>query len=185
MTKKDTSIGNSAKNLTNKGLTEMRRKDRQVTDEAWMKALLHRGAFGTLGTCRDGQPFLNTNNYVYDEPGHAIYFHRAKTGRTSENLAHNPRVCYTVSEMGRILPSDKAIDFGVEFRSVVIFGTAELVEDEGEKARVLQMLLSKHAPHLKPGTDYRPPQPDEIKRTAVYKIPIEQWSGKQEEKGDD
>jgi len=49
---------------------EVRRRDRAVTDEGWIKAFLHSGAWGALASVAEGQPFINTNLYVYAlEPG--------------------------------------------------------------------------------------------------------------------
>ena len=45
--------------LTRPEWVPVRRRDRAVLDEAWVRALLHRAAVGTLGTVRDGQPFVN------------------------------------------------------------------------------------------------------------------------------
>jgi hypothetical protein len=45
-------------------------------------------------------------------------------------------------------------------------------------------MLDKYAPHLTAGEDYRPPVPEELKRTTVMRIDIEQWSGKKKEVGD-
>ena len=42
-----------------------------------------------------------------------------------------------------------------------------------------QQLLDKYAPHLCPGRDYRPIQPEELAVTSVYRIAIDEWSGKQ------
>ncbi|MBN2499772.1 MAG: pyridoxamine 5'-phosphate oxidase family protein [Anaerolineales bacterium] len=165
-------------NYTKKPYTTLRRSDREVTDEAWIKAFLTRSAYGTLATSVDDQPFLNAGNYVYDESQNTIYFHRARKGRTSENLAANNRVCYMVSEMGRVLIGESAGDFGVEYSSVIVFGRVELVEEEAEKSRALQMLVDKYAPHLKVGEDYEPVSAHDLKRVAVYKIEIEEWSGK-------
>ncbi len=53
------------------------------------------------------------------------------------------------------------------------------MEDEDEAKRALQMLLDKYAPHLVPGRDYRATTDEELGRTAVYRIDIEAWSGKQ------
>ena len=61
---------------------EVRRRDRAVADEGWIRDLLRRAPFGTLATARDGQPFLNTNLFVYDEAAHALYLHTARAGRT-------------------------------------------------------------------------------------------------------
>ncbi|MFC1961199.1 pyridoxamine 5'-phosphate oxidase family protein, partial [Chloroflexota bacterium] len=122
------------------------------------------------------------NNYVYEEAENAIFIHRSRVGRTSANLAENPRVCYSVSEMGQLYTGASAQNFGVEYRSVVIFGTATLVDDQAEARRVLQLFMDKYAPHLKSGVDYTPFTPEDAAHTAVYKIAIEQWSGKKRER---
>jgi nitroimidazol reductase NimA-like FMN-containing flavoprotein (pyridoxamine 5'-phosphate oxidase superfamily) len=62
---------------------------------------------------------------------------------------------------------------------VVVFGRARIVADEVEAERALQQLLDKYAPHLRPGRDYRPIQPEELAVTSVYRIDIEEYSGKQ------
>jgi uncharacterized protein len=61
---------------------------------------------------------------------------------------------------------------------VTVFGRASLVEDVEQAKHALQMLLDKYAPHLKPGEHYRPTTDEELKRTAVYRIDIDAWSGK-------
>jgi nitroimidazol reductase NimA-like FMN-containing flavoprotein (pyridoxamine 5'-phosphate oxidase superfamily) len=81
--------------------------------------------------------------------------------------------------MGRLLPADVALEFSVEYRGVVVFGTASVIVDETEASRALQLLLDKYFPHLKPDQDYRPIIPEELRRTSVYRIDIERWSGKQ------
>jgi nitroimidazol reductase NimA-like FMN-containing flavoprotein (pyridoxamine 5'-phosphate oxidase superfamily) len=160
-------------------LAEVRRRDRAVTDDGWIRGLLQRAPFGTLATVRDGQPFVNMNIFVYDEVMHAIYMHTARAGRTRGNVEANQRVCFGVSEMGRLLPAPTALHFSVEYSGVVVFGRAMVVEDDAEGERALQKLLDKYAPHLRPGRDYRPIQPEELAVTSVYRIDIEEWSGKQ------
>lgn len=164
---------------------KMRRSDRQITDEAWIKSFLRRAAYGTLATSVDNQPFINTNLFVYDESTQAIYLHGAKTGRTPANLAANNRVCFSISEMGRLLPADEAAEFSVEYSGVMIFGNVTLIDAASEKERGLQLLLDKYFPHLQPGPDYRPITPAELKQTAVYRLDIEQWSGKQKKADED
>jgi nitroimidazol reductase NimA-like FMN-containing flavoprotein (pyridoxamine 5'-phosphate oxidase superfamily) len=158
---------------------QVRRKDRTVSDEAWIRDLLHRAPFGTLATVRDGQPFVNMNIFVYDQPAHALYLHTARAGRTRANVEADERVCFGVGEMGRLLPASTAMHFSVEYAGVVVFGRARIIDDEAEATRALQQLLDKYAPHLRPGRDYRPIQPEELAVTAVYRIEIEEWSGKQ------
>jgi len=157
------------------------RKDRSVSDEAWIKSLLHRAPVGIVATVHDGQPFINTNLFVYDEAAHAIYMHTAKVGRTRANVETDERVCFSATEIGRLLPADEALEFSVEYAGVVIFGRASIIEDLDEARDALQKLLDKYAPHLTPGKDYRPPIVEEVKRTSVYRIRIETWSGKKKE----
>lgn len=163
--------------------TAMRRSDRAVNEELWIKQFLHNAAVGTLATVHEGQPFINSNLFVYDEAAHCIYTHTARVGRTGANVALHATVCFSVMEMGRLLPAAEALEFSVEYAGVMVFGTASLVEEDAEADRALHRLLEKYAPHLKAGQDYRPPTLEERKRTAVFRIDIEEWSGKKKEVG--
>lgn len=166
-------------------LNQVRHPKQAVYDEGWIKALLKRAPIGVLATAQDDLPFINTNLYVYDEPENAIYMHTAKVGRTRANIEEGERVCFSVMEMGRLLPTWEALEFSVEYSGVVVFGRAHIVE-EPEKARhALSQLMAKYAPHLKPGRDYADITDEELARTSVYHIEIDSWSGKQETAPDD
>jgi uncharacterized protein len=156
----------------------VRRTDRAVEDEAWIREFLHHAPIGYLATVHEGQPFINSNLFVYDEAAHAIYLHTARFGRTRSNVEADERACFTVSEMGRLLPADEALEFSVEYSGVAVYGKAAIIEDSAEAKHALQLLLDKYAPHLKPGVHYRPTTDDELKRTAVYRVQIDAWSGK-------
>lgn len=157
---------------------QVRRTDRAVTDDAWIAGLLRRAAFGTLATVHEGQPFINTNLFVYDPAAHAIYLHTARVGRTRANVQADGRACFSVSEMGRLLPADEALEFSVEYSGVVAFGQVYVLDEPDAARRALQMLLDKYFPHLKPGEHYRPITDDELARTGVYAFQIASWSGK-------
>ena len=157
---------------------EVRRRDRAVEDEAWIVALLRRAPMASLATVNEGQPFINSNLFVYDAERHVIYLHTARYGRTRANLEAEERVCLSVSEMGRLLPAEAALEFSVEYAGVVVFGRGTVVADEAEAFHGLQLLLDKYFPHLRPGEHYRESTAEELARTAVYRIAIEEWSGK-------
>ncbi len=162
-------------------VNQVRRSDRAVTDESWIREFLHSAPFGILATVLDEQPFINSNLFVYDETKHAIYMHTARVGRTQANVEANPQVCFSISEMGRLLPADVALEFSVEYKGVAVFGTASIITEEGEAEYGLQLLLDKYFPHLQSGNHYHPITAEELKRTSVYRIDIEQWSGKQKQ----
>lgn len=162
----------------------VRRRDRAVTDEVWIRAFLHAAPYGALATVHDGRPFLNSNLFVYDEARHALYLHTARVGRTRANVdagAAGAPVCFGVFAMGRMLPADEALEFSVEYEGVTVFGTARVVTEAAEAEHGLQLLLDKYAPHLRPGRDYRGITADELRRTAVYRVDVESWAGKKKE----
>lgn len=158
---------------------EVRRKDRAVLDEAWIRAFLHRAPTCTLGTVHEGWPFLNSNLFLFDEAAHAIYIHTAGAGRTRSNIEGDGRVCISVSEMGRLLPAEKVTDFSLEYAGVVIFGRATVVTNLDEVRSALQGQLDKYFPHLRPRRDYAPFTDEEMARATVYRIDIEKWSAKE------
>ncbi len=159
--------------------------DRAVYDDAWIIDFLCRAGMCTIATAQDDQPFLSTLLFAYDSETKAIYFHTKRSGRVWENIAANPRVCLTAAEMGRLLPAQTAMNFSVEYQSVVVFGTARLLDDQREAQRGLQLILNKYFPHLQPGRDYREIVDSELSVTAVYRLEIEEWSGKKKAVGED
>jgi nitroimidazol reductase NimA-like FMN-containing flavoprotein (pyridoxamine 5'-phosphate oxidase superfamily) len=160
---------------------EVRRTDRAVEDDAWISALLRRSPMAQLATVHEGQPFINSNLFVYDASQHAVYMHTAGGGRTRSNVDSDERVCLSVSAMGRLLPADDAFSMSVEYDGVAIFGRAHVIDDAAEKEYGLQLLVSKYFPHLTPGADYRTPDARELGLTSVYRIEIDRWSGKRKQ----
>jgi nitroimidazol reductase NimA-like FMN-containing flavoprotein (pyridoxamine 5'-phosphate oxidase superfamily) len=160
-------------------LNKPRRQD-VAKDDKWIREFLHRAPYGVLGTEWQGQPFVKPTLYVYNEESNALYFHGALEGRTRVNIETNQRVSFCVAEMERLLPADTAMEFGVEYSSVVVFGRGEVVTDESEAEHGLQMLLDKYFPRMVPKEDYRPITTEEVDITTVYRIDIEQWSGKEQ-----
>ena len=159
-------------------INEIRYKKR-AQDETWARALLHKLPFGILATELKGQPFQKPSLFAYDEARNAIYIHGALEGRMRTNIEANPRVCFCVAEMGRLLPADTAMEFGVEYASAVVFGEVVTVLDDDEARLGLQLILDRYFPHMKSGEDYRPITAEELDITAVYRIDIQAISGKE------
>ena len=166
-----------------------RRKDRSL-DEAAIRALLTRGEAGVLSAVLDGRPYSLPRLYVFDPDREAVYVHGAYGGETGRVLRQDGEgdgvaMNLTVFEMGRLLPADEALEFGVEYVSVVVSGRAVEVEDREEATRVLDLIMRKYAPHLEPGRDYRPIAEEEVIRTSVIRIDIDSWSGKEKTEAPD
>jgi uncharacterized protein len=145
----------------------------------WIRGFLRTAQVGHIASSLNGQPFLVPSIFWFDEENRQIVFHSNVTGRTRSNLESNPRVCFEASELGRLLPSNVALEFSLQYRSVVVFGTVRLVTDPAEARRILYGLIQKYFPELRAGKEYREITDKELKHTSVYTIQIEEWSGKE------
>jgi uncharacterized protein len=148
---------------------ELRRKDREITEEA-ARQLFREGECGVLSTVdQDGQPYGVPLSYVYRDQ--CIYFHCALIGHKLDNMVTNPRVSFCVVGKTKILP-DK---FATEYESAIVFGRAtEVLGAERENA--LLWLLEKYSPEdQEEGKSYIEQQG---RATKVLKITIDHVSGK-------
>lgn len=170
----------------NQSPTAFQRRPHLTRDDDWIRAFLHTAQVAHIATSVDGQPFLNPSTFWYDEENHQVMFHSNIAGRTRWNIEQNPRVSVEVSELGRMLPSNVALEFSLQFRSVILFGSARVVNDPQEARRLLYGLISKYFPGMSAGNEYREITDKELRATSVYAIQVEAWSGKEnwEERAD-
>ena len=159
--------------------TAFQRLPEYKRDDEWIRAILRDSRIGHIASARDSQPFLTPSTFWFDEEHHQIIFHSNIAGRIRSNIENNPKVCIEVSELGKLLPSNVALEFSLQFRSVVVFGTARLVSDPQEARRFLYGLIKKYFPLMTPGQEFREITDKELRATSVYAIQIEEWSGKE------
>jgi hypothetical protein len=165
-------------------LTQVRRKDRVLTDEEWMDRFLTMSAVGHLAVVYEDQPLLHSNFFWCD--GTRVYWHTAQVGKLRAVLETGvARACFTVTEFGRVLPAGTPFDFSTEYASVVCYGTVRIVADATEKKHALEGVMRKYAPHLVAGVDYEPMPESDIAITSVYCLEIETRVGKHNVKPDE
>lgn len=167
------------RHYSNQSPTALQRLPEYTRDGVWIRAFLREAKVGHIASAQDGLPFLNPSTFWFDEANHQIIFHSNVAGRIRSNIESNSRVCFEASELGKMLPSNVALEFSLQFRSVIVFGTARILIDLDEKRRVLYGLIQKYFPTMTAGQEYRGITDQELKRTSVYAIKIEEWSGKE------
>jgi nitroimidazol reductase NimA-like FMN-containing flavoprotein (pyridoxamine 5'-phosphate oxidase superfamily) len=167
------------RNYTDQSPTAFQRLPEYKRDDDWIRAFLHKARVGHIASSRDGQPFLNPSTFWFDEQNYQIVFHSNVVGRVRSNIETNPRLCFEASELGKMLPSNVALEFSLQFRSVIVFGTARLITDPDEARRVLYALIHKYFPLMEPGREFREITDKELRATSIYAIQIEEWSGKE------
>jgi len=97
--------------------------------------------------------------------------HRANTKR-------HPEIAFCASEMGRMLPSNRALNFSAQFRSVMAFGNVVEVTSEEEQKHAYYGLIEKYFNPMKLNEDFSPIIQEDLDRTRAYRIDIKSWSGK-------
>jgi nitroimidazol reductase NimA-like FMN-containing flavoprotein (pyridoxamine 5'-phosphate oxidase superfamily) len=155
-----------------------RRPHLAQTDQ-WIREFLRTAKIGHIATSIDGQPFINPTTFWFDEENHQIVFHSNIAGRIRSNIESNPKVSLEASELGRFLPSNVALEFSLQYRGVVVFGTARIVTDPDEARRIMYGLIRKYFQEMKAGVEYREITDKELRATSIYVIEIESWSGKE------
>ena len=160
----------------------IRYQGKAVDDEEWIRDFLSGQETGVLGLIDEETPHLVTQLFVCEED--AIHVHGARDGRAYDIVERDdePQACFTASEMGRFIPANEPVNFTVEYASVVVCGSIDLLTTRAEKRDVLEAFMDKFAPQLIPGEDYDPMSNESIDRTAVYRLDVERWSGKRGEK---
>ena len=175
-----------SRDYTNQPPTAYQRRPHLTQNDDWIRSFLKEAKIGHIATSVDGQPFINPTAFWFDEENHQVVFHSNVAGRVRSNIGNNPKVSLEASELGRFLPSNVALEFSLQFRSVIVFGNARVVEDPDENRRLLYGLIGKYFPKMKAGIEYREITDKELRATSVYAIEIESWSGKEnwEERAD-
>ncbi len=124
-------------------------KDHQLSDEE-AAHLLENTASGVLATLdADGSPYCVPVHFVYVNM--KIYIHGLTAGEKIENICRDPRVSFTVYRMGDFLYSADAkspCSVNTTYQSVVVKGSAALVEDMQMKREILSAVVKKYTPEL-------------------------------------
>jgi nitroimidazol reductase NimA-like FMN-containing flavoprotein (pyridoxamine 5'-phosphate oxidase superfamily) len=151
-----------------------RRHDRGFYDHATVHALLDAAMLCHVSYVIDGQPFC-TPTFFWRE-GTRLYWHGSSASRMLRNLAHGEPACLTVTHLDSLVLARSGFNHSADYRSVMAFGKARLVEDPEEKERALVMMVDRLYPQRTAGL--RPATAQEIKATSVIVMDIEQASAK-------
>lgn len=147
--------------------------------------ILAAGHVAHLGFVIDGQPFVIPFSYHYEPPADdqidlvgRLFLHGSTKGRAMRHLATGAPVSVAVTHVDHLVYSRTALDHSMNYRSVVCFGRCRLVENESEKARLLERMVRRYFPGREEGVDYSAPPAGHLKATALVEVVIEDASAK-------
>ncbi len=155
--------------------TKVRRlPDRGRYDRETIDAILDEGMVCHLGFAVDGRPWVMPT--IYSRVGDRLYLHGATANHALKTLASGVEACVTVTLIDGLVLARSAFHHSMNYRSVMIFGTAERVDDEQEKYDAFAAMVD----HLVPGrtADTRMPRSDELRKTLVVRLALDECSAK-------
>ena len=152
----------------------VREGDRAVYDRKPVYRILDEGFLCHVGFAVDGQPFVIPTSYGRKEA--SLYIHGSAASRMLRQMKEGVAVCITVTLLDGLVLARSIFNHSMNYRSVVILGTATLVDDPEEKLAALRILSE----HILPGRwdESRQPNERELKATSVLRVPIEEFSAK-------
>jgi hypothetical protein len=136
--------------------------------------ILDEGFICHVGFVADGQPFVIPTGYGRD--GDELLIHGSQASRMLRTLKTGVDVCVTVTLLDGLVLARSAFHHSLNYRSVVIFGKAKLIEDEKRKLEALRV-LSEHIIANR-WDDVREPSDQEMKATTVLSLPLTEASAK-------
>ena len=143
--------------------------DRKVIDP-----ILDEGFLCHVGFVLHGQPFVIPTGYA--RVGDSLVIHGSQASRMLRALEQGTDVCLTVTLIDGLVLARSAFHHSMNYRSVVVFGRATVVDDPASKISALRALSE----HMIPGRwdDVREPTEQELQQTTVLSLPLTEGSAK-------
>ena len=152
----------------------MTKRERQITDEGQITAILDEAKVLHLGLAVDNEPYVVPMNYGYTrENGKLVlYLHSALRGKKLDMIRTNPRVFFELDCNWVPFEGEKACQYGLSYSSVMGRGTARIVEDVEEKKTALSVLMKTQT-----GKDFSF-EDRLVGIVAVIRIDVEEYTAK-------
>jgi len=156
----------------------VRRKDRQETNTEFLVNLLRITISCSIAIEKEGFPFIHTTFYAYDEIANELNFHFSKYGYAGRTITTGKKASVSIYRYGKFYTHHKAVDFGCEYQSVILYGNIRIVKEEAERINAMDMFFNKYFHHI-PKDDYEGVSVQQTRPIHIAKIKINDWVGKQ------
>jgi nitroimidazol reductase NimA-like FMN-containing flavoprotein (pyridoxamine 5'-phosphate oxidase superfamily) len=154
--------------------TVRRLPERGVYDRIAVHAVLDEGFVAHVGLTTDDGPVVIPMLYARD--GDRVLVHGSPASRLLRTGARGLDMCLTVTLVDGLVLARSAFHHSVNYRSVVVVGRAERIDDLAERRAALEVLVEAIVPGRTPDT--RPPNERELRGTTVLALPLDEASAK-------
>jgi nitroimidazol reductase NimA-like FMN-containing flavoprotein (pyridoxamine 5'-phosphate oxidase superfamily) len=155
--------------------TEIRRLPKRAAyDRETVYRILDEGLVCHIAFIADGRPVVIPTGYGRKDD--TLYIHGSTASRMFRTLAAGAEVCVAVTLLDGLVLARSAFHHSMNYRSVVIFGQASVIDDPAAKVEALRAFTEHVAPGRWP--EIRPPSRKELQVTMVLAIPLKEASAK-------
>ena len=151
-----------------------RAHERGKYDRETVHAILDAGLICHLSYCVDGQPFMIPTSYWRD--GETVYVHGSAASATLRAMQSGIEACLAVTHLDGVVMARSGYHHSLNYRSVVMFGVATLVDDPTEKMAALKIFMEQLAPGR--WDECRAVNDQEFKATSVLSLSLDDVSAK-------
>jgi nitroimidazol reductase NimA-like FMN-containing flavoprotein (pyridoxamine 5'-phosphate oxidase superfamily) len=143
-------------------------------DRATIDAILDEALISHVGFVHEGKPAVIPT--LHARVGDEVLLHGSAASRMLRALSQGIDVCLTTTLIDGLVLARSAFHHSMNYRSVVLYGTARPVTGDDELRQALEVFTEKLVPGRWP--DVRWPTEKELKGTAVLSLPIAEGSAK-------
>ena len=148
----------------------LRRKNQLLSNEETIE-ILKTCTSGVLAVAGDEDyPYAVPLSYAYEDG--KLFFHCAAEGHKVDGIKRNNKVSFCVIQADEVIQKT----FTTHYKSVIVFGKARILTDEGEKRQGLECLIKKYSPDFIPEGQVEIER--DLKKVCVVEIIIEHMTGK-------
>lgn len=148
--------------------------ERALYDKETIYKILDEALICHVGFVSDGQPFVIPT--IHARRDDTLLLHGATTSRMIKHAQAGNPLCVETTLLDGLVIARAVFHNSMNYRSVVLFGTGNLITDADEKYEALRVLTDR----VYPGRwdDSRLPNAKEMKATSIVEIAIESASAK-------
>ncbi len=157
------------------GVNKVRQlREKARYDKATVHAILDAGLVAHVAFVEEGAPIVVP--MIFGRADETLYLHGARKARIIRLLERTDRICLNVTLLDGIVLARSAFNSSMNYRSVTVFGTPQLVDDPDAKLEALRVISEQSMPGR--WGELRAPHEREIRMTGVIRLDIDYASAK-------
>ena len=148
-------------------------KNRPLTFKPELEEIIQKCQFCNVAMGdQDSRPYVIPMNFGYRDD--ILYLHGSKVGKKNDILSKKPHICvsFSTDHELRYVNEDVACSWSMRYRSVLIYGRVEFIEDKEKKVDALNIIMSHYNDRKFTFND------PAVREVNVYKVVIEKMEGR-------